>query len=70
MLRSLDLLGALKWPSLLAITALPVYFYFNGWRDLYTGADVALYGPELVAGMPLLLSHDADAELYRDAMTE
>ncbi|HKX96148.1 MAG TPA: hypothetical protein VJM48_15700 [Methylibium sp.] len=59
MWRALDLLGWLKWPTLLAILVAPPWFYFGGWRDGWNGYDQALYGPELVAGMPLLLSHDA-----------
>lgn len=62
MWRSLDLLGWLKWPTLLAILVVPPWFYFGGWRDGWNGHDQALYGPELVAGMPLLLSHDADED--------
>lgn len=62
MWRALDLLGWLKWPTLLAILVAPPSFYFGGWRDSWDGQRLALYGPELVAGMPLLLSHAADAD--------
>jgi hypothetical protein len=62
MWRALDLLGWLKWPTLLAILVMPPWFYFGGWRDGWEGRRLALYGPEAVAGMPLLLSHAADAD--------
>lgn len=66
MWRGLDVLGALKWPSVLAVTLLPLWFYLTDWRHGYAGTGVVIYGPEMVAGMPLLLSHRADADPVRD----
>jgi hypothetical protein len=66
MLASLDFLGAFKWPSVLAISALPVLSYFASWGNWDEGLGAALYGPELVAGVPLVLSHRAHADPLRD----
>jgi len=66
MLSSLDILGAFKWPSVLAISAVPVVSYFASWGDWDSGLGAALYGPEAVAGVPLVLSHRADADPLRD----
>jgi hypothetical protein len=70
MLASLDVLGRLKWPSLLAVTALPIASWFFYWRDWDCGLGAALYGPETVAGVALVLAHHADAQPLRDARVQ
>lgn len=61
-LAFLDLLGPWKWPTLAAITVLPLAAFFLSWRDSDAGIGAAVYGPELLAGMPLVLLHPAGAD--------
>lgn len=58
MLSALDFLGRLKWPSLLAVVAVPaVSFAFWGGFDDPKAAR--LYGPEAIGPVVAILSHDA-----------
>lgn len=66
MWRALDVLGALKWPSLIAIGVLPLWFYATDWREGFAGDGPVLYAPELVAGLPVVVSHATDAEPLHD----
>lgn len=66
LLRSLDLLGAWKWPTLAAITVLPLVSFWLSWRDWDAGIGAALYGPELLAGVPLVLLHASGADPRAD----
>lgn len=69
MLKALDFLGSLKWPSMLAITVVPAVSFLWFWGDFDRAVPMQLYGPELVGDLPVLLTHPADARLSRDPST-
>ena len=70
MLRCLDLLGWCKWPSLAAIAVLPPLFYLQGWRAGFEGEGRHPYAPQLVAGMPVVLSHGVGTDVHADAQVQ
>jgi hypothetical protein len=62
MLGTLDFLGALKWPSLFAVTLLPLASYALDWRHLHLPQGPMRYGPAVVGGTTLTLRHDGRAQ--------
>lgn len=62
-MKSLDVLGPAKWPSLLLVLVFPVLAYtWGGWEDYWVGRDTALYGPTSVGDVAVLLTHPASAD--------
>lgn len=62
MLSSLDFMGPLKWPNILAVTLVPAASFAWLWGDFDDATAMRLYGPEQVGGVPLLVMHAADAD--------
>lgn len=67
--RWLDVLGPLKWPTLVVVLVLPTWFYFDGWRNDWNGEPLAVYSAEAIAGLPLVPLHAASADPLADATT-
>ena len=61
MLRFLDFLGYWKWPNILAITLIPVLFFFLSWKPALrpTHFDTTILGPEQVGPWVVVVGTNA-----------